>query len=338
MNSSINITRFFQRTTATFLASTLCISALLSPLFTLPVSGQSNLQTVDALRPKVVLALGGGGTRGAAHIGVLRALQQEGITVDAVVGTSMGALIGGLYCAGMNLDDIEQIFYHKRLIHAFDTVPIPVRIAVIPIMFIPHLFGYHSYDGLYRGNKFANYLAGLVPSDKQNIETYKPTFWAIGTNLLDGEPYAVKKGNIGRAIQASSAIPQLRRPVEIDEALLVDGGMVENLPVEHAAQMNCDYIIAVDVDEDLSVLPAANFRAIGSVARRVININLSHIDRHQRKLASTIIHPDVSGINLLSLNKKDARRAVIAGEKAAQQAMPSIKQQLAEIAKKKSDQ
>lgn len=275
-----------------------------SPLLCAKALAQTSEVSTVSSRPKVVLALGGGGTRGAAHIGVLRVLKEEGIPVDAVVGTSMGSLVGGLYCAGINLDDIEQLFYHKKLIHAFDTIPIPVRIAIIPIMFIPHLFGYHPYDGLYRGNKFAHYLASLVPEDKQMIETYQPVFWAIGTNLLDGEPYAIKKGNIGRAIQASSAIPQLRRPVEIEDALLVDGGMVENLPAEHAAQMNCDYIIAVDVDEKLDVVPNKTFRAIGSVARRVININLTHIDRPQYKIASIVIHPDVCGIDLLSLNKK----------------------------------
>jgi NTE family protein len=287
-------------------------------------------------RPKIALALGGGGTRGAAHIGVLRVLKEEKIEIDAIVGTSMGALVGGLYSAGKDVNDIEQLFYHKKMIHAFDTVPIPVRIMLIPIFFVPHLFGYHPYDGLYKGNKFANFLSSQVAPDKRCIENLKPTFWAISTNLVDGEPYAIKKGCIGRAIQASSAIPQLRRPVEIDNALLVDGGIVENLPIEHALQTNCDYIIAVDVDEKLSPVPLNTFRAIGSVARRVININLSRIDSYQRKLntKAIVIQPDVGGINLLSHNKNDAKHAVEAGEKAAREAMPSIKAQLAEIVQK----
>jgi len=329
--SSINITCLNPRFKA------LCLSLVFYSGLFLGVPSRASESLVDTPRPKVVIALGGGGTRGAAHIGVLRVLKEEGIPIDAVVGTSMGSLVGGLFCAGMSLDEIEQIFYHKKLIKAFDTVPIPIRIALIPIMLVPRLFGYHPYDGLYRGNKFAHYLASLVPEDKRDIETYQPTFWAIGTNLLDGEPFAIKKGNIGKAIQASSAIPQLRKPVEIEEALLVDGGMVENLPVEHAAQMNCDYIIAVDVDEKLRVVPSKTFRAIGSVARRVININLTHIDRPQYKLASTVIHPDVYGIDLLSLDKDDAHRAVQAGEVAAREALPQIKQQLAELAQKKSD-
>lgn len=290
----------------------------------------------DVLRPRIGLALGGGGTRGAAHVGVLRVLKEEGIQIDAIAGTSMGSIVGGLYCGGMNIDDIERLFYNRKLLGAFNTVPIPVRIALIPIFFIPHLFGYHPYDGLYRGNKFAHFLASLVPDDKQEIENYQPVFWAIATNLLDGEPFAIKSGNIGRALQASSAIPQLRRPVEMQGGLFVDGGMVENLPVEHSLQMNCDYVIAVDVDERMSAVPPETFRAIGSVSKRVININLAHIDRPQQKLANIVIHPDVGEIGLLSQNTKDARRAVIAGEEATRQAIGQIKEQLEVIRRKKA--
>jgi NTE family protein len=298
---------------------------------------EADLSAPQAWRPKIVLALGGGGTRGAAHIGVIRVLKKEGIPIDAIVGTSMGALVGGLYCSGMDIDQLEQIFYHKKLVRAFDTVPIPIRVVLIPVFFVPHLFGYHPYDGLYRGNKFANYLASLAPSDRRTIENLQTPFWAIATNLVDGEPYAIKKGCIGRAIQASSAIPQLRRPVEMDGALLVDGGIVENLPIEHALQTNCDYVIAVDVDDRLTPVPLNNFRAIGSVARRVININLRRIDSYQRKLTkATVIHPNLDGINLLSHKKADARRAVIAGEKAATEALPYIKEELAELVRKRT--
>lgn len=286
--------------------------------------------------PKVVLALGGGGTRGAAHIGVLRVLEKEGIKVDYVVGTSIGALVGGLYCAGVSADEIEQIFYHKKLANAFDIVPIKVRILIAPFFLFARLFGYSPYDGLYHGNRFAHYLTGLAPQNNRLIEHYKPCFWAIATNLMDGQAYAIKKGYIGRAIQASSAIPQLRKPVEIDGALLADGGLVENLPIEHALQMGGDYIIAVDVDPKLAPLPLKHFRGLGSVARRALDIYLAKIDEYQQKMASAdiIIQPDVYGINLLSFKTSDAKKAVQAGELAAQGAIPKIKHDLNEMRKK----
>jgi len=326
-----NVTHIGTRLKGAALSLTVCITFIVSIII-----GPAVCAETDTVRPKVALALGGGGTRGAAHVGVLRVLKEEGIQIDAIAGTSVGSIVGGLYCGGMKIDDIGQLFYKNRLLRAFNTVPIPVRLALIPMFFIPHLFGYHPYDGLYRGNKFAHFLASRVPQDKQQIETYQPVFWAIATNLLDGEPFAIKSGNIGRALQASSAIPQLRRPVELPGGLFVDGGMVENLPVEHALQMNCDYVIAVDVDEQMSPVPRETFRAIGSVAKRVININLDHIDRPQQKLANIVIHPDVRGIGLLSQHTKDARRAVAAGEAATRQAIVQIKAQLAEIGRKKA--
>jgi predicted acylesterase/phospholipase RssA len=113
-------------------------------------------------RPVVALVLGGGGPRGAAHLGVLKILDEQHIPIDMVVGTSMGAIFGGLYCAGLTPDHIEEIS-EKEMAHAYYTIPIPLRVALIPITYIPHLFGYHSLDGLYRGKKFAKWLDHAVP-------------------------------------------------------------------------------------------------------------------------------------------------------------------------------
>jgi predicted acylesterase/phospholipase RssA len=87
----------------------------------------------------LVLALGGGGTRGAAHVGVLRVLEKNGVKVDAIVGTSIGAIVGGFYCSGLSADEIEKILLKKSFLRSYLTVPIPVRIMAVPIFFIPHL-------------------------------------------------------------------------------------------------------------------------------------------------------------------------------------------------------
>ena len=286
-------------------------------------------------RPKVALALGGGGTRGIAHIGVLRVLEKEGIPIDAIAGTSMGALVGGLYCAGLSCDQIEKIFQQRKIVHAFNTVPLSVRVALIPIMILPRLVGHHPYEGLYRGNKFAKYLSRLVPEDKRNIENLSPPFWAIATNLLDGEAHAIKHGDIGRAIQASSAIPVLRRPVEIDDMLMIDAGTLENVPTEHAREMGCDYVIAVDVDERVMPVEAKTFRAIGSVSNRVINMTLCKVDEPQLAMADAVIQPDLRGIRLLSYKPRDGLKALAAGEDAARAAVPYLKQQLEELQRRR---
>jgi NTE family protein len=260
---------------------------------------------------------------------------EEGIPIDAIAGTSMGALVGGLYCAGLSCSQITEVFRQRKIIHAFDTVPLPLRIAVIPVTILPRLIGHHPYEGLYRGNKFAKYLASLVPEDKRNIETLHPKFWAIASDLLTGEAHAIKKGNIGRAIQASAAIPVLRRPVEMDGALMVDGGIIENVPTEHARLMGCDYVIAVDVDERVMTTEPKVFRALGSVSNRVINMTLAKTDEPQLAMADAVIQPDLRGIHLLSHKRSDAERAIVAGEEAARTAIPYLKEQLDEVKRRK---
>ena len=290
-----------------------------------------------ARRPRIGLALGGGGTRGIAHISVLRQLEKEGIPIDCVAGTSMGAIVGGLYCAGLTPDEIEKAFRAKAFIRSYDTVPIPVRVSLIPLFFVPHLFGWHPYDGLYRGNRFAHHIDRLAAANDKNIEDFKVPFCAVASNLLDGMPYAINKGNLGRALQASSAIPGLRRPVPLQGQLLVDGGVVANLPVEYCRAMGADIVIAVDVDEELGHIPEHHFRKIGSVSYRCLNMHLAAIDRPQLHEADVVIHPDVAGIQLLARDIKDMDMALDEGDKAARQAIPLIHQAIdRELAKYKT--
>ncbi len=280
-------------------------------------------------RPKIGLALGGGGTRGTAHIGVLRSLEREGIPIDFVAGTSMGAIVGGLYCAGLTVRHIEEMICNKTLMRAYLTVPIPVRVAVIPVFFLPHVVGYHPYDGLYKGRKFAKFINRAVPPEMRNIENMKIPFCAVSANLLDGKGYGVVSGDLGLAVQASSALPFLRRPVELQDKLLMDGGLVENLPSERVRKMGADIVIAVDVDDD-ELLVKKDFRKIGSTTVRAINMHLTALDIHQDKSADVVIHPNVKGITLLSTDLRDVRRAIAAGEEETMRIIPILKQMIKE--------
>jgi NTE family protein len=301
----------------------------------LPVAAANTTGIVTASephRPRVVLALGGGGTRGAAHVGVLRVLQRENIPIDGICGTSMGAIVGGLFCAGISVDQIEHdLLDKKQLLHAYNTVPIPVRVAAIPVFFVPHLFGYRPYDGLYKGTKFRNYLNDSVPETQRNIEDLKIPFGAIASSLVDGRAVTISSGNLGLAIQASSAIPFLRRPVPLgDRQLCVDGGITENLPVPEARAMGGDIVIAVDVDEDFHQSEDRTaYKHILTVPPRVISMLLTRIDADSQKQADVVIHPDVEGIHLLSTKIADGKRAINEGEKAAQSALPAIRAAIA---------
>lgn len=301
---------------------------------TLPLTGEIGKTGTgsSARRPRIGLALGGGGTRGIAHLGVLKVLEDEGIHIDCIAGTSMGAIVGGLWAAGLSADDVRKICFSKSFVRSFDTIPIAARVALIPVFFIPHLVGYHPYDGLYRGNKFRNFLNNCVSLNEQQVDKLKIPFVAVASNLVDGKQFVIKEGNLGRAVQASSAVPQLRRPVFWNEnALLVDGGLTCNVPVTECRALGADIVIAVDVDEALGHIKPDHFRKIGSVAYRALNMHLSQIDDPQIRDADIVIHPDVNGIELLSRKKKDMDDAVNEGTKATKEAIPSIR---AEIDKK----
>ncbi len=287
--------------------------------------------------PRVALALGGGGTRGIAHVGVLRVLKREGIPVHCIAGTSMGAIIGGLYCAGQNVDDIEKRMLSRSFLRSYHTVPIPVRVAIIPLFLLPHLVGYHPYDGLYRGNRFAKYMNHCVAERERDIESLSPTFCAVAANLLDGKAYSITRGNLGKALQATAAIPALRKPVKIGDELLVDGGVEANLPAKQARAMGADIVIAINVDETFPRADDKEFRRIGSVSQRVLSMILAKIDEEQVAASDIVIQPEVNGIHLLSTKKTDARRAVAAGEKAAEEALPKIRQLLSEYGAKSAD-
>lgn len=276
---------------------------------------------------KIALVLGGGGTRGYAHIGALRVFKRENIPFDMIVGTSIGSIVGGLYAAGLTPDEIETHMFKNSFKRSFYTVPIPVRVAAVPIFFIPHLLGYHPYDGLYVGKKFAKYIDKINPSETNKIENLPIQFAAVASNLLDGKPYAVSTGDLGRAIQASSAVPELRRPVPIGDKLFVDGGIEANLPVLQAKELGADFVIAVNVDEQFDA-KRREFHKILSVAHRVVNMTLVKVDEDQVKAADIVIQPDVHDIYLLSGKTSDGKKAMKAGESAAEAALPEIRRKI----------
>lgn len=279
-------------------------------------------------RLRVGLALAGGGTRGCAHIGVIRVLEKEGIPIDCIAGTSMGAIVGGLYASGTSTDEIQELICSNQMMKSYQTVPLPVRFALVPFFAVPHLFGWHPYDGLYRGGIFANFIR--KNAGEAEIEKFKIPFAAVASNLIDGKPFAITNGDIGKAAQASSAIPFLRRPVEIGDKLLVDGGVVKNLPVDEARGLGADFVVAVDVDDDLKDMEKNDFRKIGSVSKRAVNMQLSALDAFQSEKADFVLHPDVTGIALLDGKIKDARRAISAGEEIARKMLPALKSKLQE--------
>jgi NTE family protein len=216
-------------------------------------------------RPKIGLVLSGGGARGAAHIGVIRALERMHIPIDAVAGTSMGAVVGGLYAAGLSGDEIEDVFRsldwqdllrdrapRKDLVYRrkqddrsfLATGGLGIRAGdglVLPL-------------GLVQGQKITQVLrtATMRVADVQNFDHLPTPFRGLATDLETGEPVVLRSGDLATVLRASMSAPGVFAPVEIDGRLLVDGGLVDNLPVDLAREMGVDIVIAVDVSFPLA--------------------------------------------------------------------------------------
>lgn len=281
-------------------------------------------------QPKLGIALGGGGTRGAAHIGVLRVLEQEGIKPDIIVGNSMGSIVGSLYCAGVPLDKIEQLVVDGRLRKAYAPLPIPIQLMKkVGGKLI--VFRKKRQPGFYDGQGLADFINENVPEDKRTIESLNPTFAAVVTNLLDGKAYRLTKGDLGQAVRASATLPPILRAVEIDGNLYADGGIRSNMPTYPARAMGADVLIAVDVNEPLKKLEAKDLMDFGKTSNRMSSIVLACADELHLRIADFIINPKVTGISLLSKKQEDFKTAIAEGEKAAHEMVPAIKSKLASM-------
>ncbi|MBX9692520.1 MAG: patatin-like phospholipase family protein, partial [Cyanobacteria bacterium] len=209
-------------------------------------------------RRTVALALGGGGARGAAHIGVLRVLKEANIPIDYIVGNSMGSIVGGLYAAGVPLAEIEKIMLDGSLRKAYLPGMIPPKLLISPLEKLMHPVRKH-YAGLWTGKKFGRFLEKQLPTGIENVEDTPIPFSAVATNLIDGKAYRISDGRLSTAIRASSTIPPFLQPVAIGDRVYIDGGVRANLPASAARDTGADIVIAILVDEPLRSLPATTF-------------------------------------------------------------------------------
>ena len=278
--------------------------------------------------PKLGLVLGGGGARGAAEVGVMEIFEKEGLKFDYIVGTSIGSVVGGLYDAGVPISKLREEFESGRAMKHFMPVSLPMGIMLEPVMLCARLFGAKPYDGLYPGMIFRKYLEKMTPGSASEIQALRIPYAAVSLNLIDGKPYMIRGGSLAKAMRASSSVPGLRKPVQYGDKLLVDGGVVCNVPVKQCRQMGADIVIAVNIDEPFSEVPMQTFRKPGSVSKRMIKWDLWSIDEPQEELADVVIHPDTSGVTLITTSRKQARKGIEAGRQAAEAALPLIREKL----------
>lgn len=218
----------------------------------------------EATRPKVGLVLSGGAARGLAHIGVLKALEEQGIKIDAIAGTSMGAVVGGLYASGYKIDELEKLALNIDWQQALSDAPpredVPFRRKQDDRDFLVKQKLSFRDDGslglplgVIQGQNLALLLESLLAhtSDTRDFDKLPIPFRAVATDIANGEKVVFRKGHLPQVIRASMSIPAVFAPVELDGRLLVDGGMTDNIPLDVAREMGVDVAIVVDIGTPL---------------------------------------------------------------------------------------
>jgi NTE family protein len=252
-------------------------------------------------KPVIALVLGGGAAKGFAHIGVIKALEAQGIVPDIVVGTSAGSVVGAMYAAGKSGFELQ-------------TLAITLDESQVSDWSLPD-------RGVLKGDALAAFINKAIGNVQ--IEKLPKRFGAVATDLASGEPIVFRSGDTGTAVRASSSVPGIFQPVAIRGREYVDGGLVSPVPVRFAREMGATFVIAVDISNKPQM---GKTKSSLDVLLQTFAIMGQSLNRSELPLADVVIRPDIS--QLASADFKTRHLAVLEGEKATAQAMPALKDKL----------
>lgn len=279
-------------------------------------------------RPRIGLVLSGGGARGAAHVGVLKVLERERIPIDAIAGTSMGAVVGGLYASGLSATEIGALVDSVEWRQAFLEPTPRDRLSFrrkredqnFLVDFPLGLKGgsFRLPKGLISGQRLTQALRRMtLPVARvANFDELPTRFRAVATDLETGEPVELGRGDLVDAVRASLAAPGLFAPVEIDGRLLVDGGLANNLPIDVARGMNVDVLIVVDVGFPLRTRDTLD--SVATISNQMLSILIRRGSDAQRRTLTTqdvLLTPELGEAS--SFDFDIVTEAVTLGERAA---------------------
>ena len=262
------------------------------------------VQPLQQKPAKVAVVLGAGASRGFAHIGVLKVLESNNIPINLVVGTSAGSFVGSLYAYGYNAFQLQKM-------------AIDLQKSDIIDLSIPD-------NGFIKGELLEEYINKMIKNTP--IEKLRTPFYAVATNIQNGQEIIFGSGNTGTAVRASCTIPGIFRPVRIGTQMYVDGGVVSPIAVDAARKMGADVVIAVDISSDIgNTLPEGTMDTI----LQSINIMYAKISDAQLSRADVVIRPKVGLIGSGDFDKR--HEAILEGEKAALESLPRIREILGRL-------
>lgn len=303
----------------------------------LTTAAYSQDSTHVTTRPKVGLVLSGGGAKGAAHIGVLKYMEEAGIPIDYIAGTSMGAIVGGMYALGYTsdeiLDIINKVDWDRLISNNVDrqsisftlkeesgsqslTIPFSVQTDTEELQ--SRSFKNSLPTGIVSGDNLINLFNSLSVgySDPIDYNDLPIPFLCIATNVMNGEAHIMTEGIFSKSLRASMAIPVLFDPVKIDDALYTDGGLVCNFPAEQCRAMGADYIIGVSMSSGLEDDPKNLSSILSQVQQLKVILTDKDFDNYHKQ-CDIFISPDLKGVGMLSFDTESVARITKSGYEAA---------------------
>ena len=310
---------------------------LLLCMATMSVQAQHYNQNIRPPRPKVGVVLGGGGAKGASHIGVLKYLEEMGIPVDYVAGTSMGSIIGGLYAMGYEPDEMTRLisdmnwgeYIGNKIDRTYLSKEMRDRRSTT-LLNIP--FGEGSLEKQQHNGNLLSQLPSAYVNNSSLVNLFNDLcigyqeemdfndmpipFACVATDLITGKEVVLRQGNVPAAMRASMAIPGVFAPVPWGEYVLVDGGLVNNFPADVLREMGADIIIGVEVTNE-SKVTADDLKSLPQVMGRILINGTSAKRKENRELCNVRIVPDITGFGMLSFTPEAIDTLVNRGYKRA---------------------
>lgn len=280
-------------------------------------------------RKKVAVVLSGGGAKGTAHIGALKVIEEAGIPIDYIVGTSMGAIVGGLYSIGYNAEQLDSMVNKQDWTFLLSDKLLPdeqtftqKEQAGLYQLSVPFSIGKGKKTiggGVINGQNLSHLFNQLTVGYNvpMNFNNFPIPFACVATDVVNGEAVVFHRGLLDEAMRASMAIPAVFTPVRIDSMVLIDGGMVNNFPVNIAYEMGADVVIGIDVQSAL--LGAAELTGTKDILMQLIGLTGQRLYEENMKRVTVYIHPDVEGFSTASFSKQAIDTLIVNGEKAARE-------------------
>lgn len=286
----------------------------------------------DKKNQKVGLVLSGGGAKGLAHIGALKVIEEAGIKLDYIGGSSMGAIVGALYASGYTANQLDSLFHEVNFnILIQDETPRSAKTFyekdedekyALTLPFDNFKISFPS--GLSRGQNIYNLISRLTMhlGDVRDFSKMPIPFFCVASNIETGEQVILESGSLPKAVSASGAIPSLFSPVRLDGMLLTDGGVTNNYPVEELRNRGAEIVIGVDVQD--SLVDRDELKTAFNILSQIGNFRTIMQMGEKAKLTDVYIKPEISNFNILSFERGE--KIIAAGEEAARKKLEDLRE------------